>query len=140
MNYEKIQKSSLRFSVNFTRYIFKPNRDNKIRILLNQLLRAGTSVGANLEEADSAASRKDFIHKISISKKEARETKYWLELISQSGLIINQKDKQDLDALLKEIDEIERIIGAIHYKTKYGCAKPCLPAGEHTTIGHCGIE
>lgn len=52
--------------------------------LINQLIRSGTSVGANYREANGASSRKDFANKIYICKKEAKETKYWLELLKDS--------------------------------------------------------
>ena len=79
------------------------------RTLGNQLLRSGTSVGANVEEAHAAQSRADFISKMSIALKEARETKYWLRLVSDSALI----ESALLDPLVCEADEIMRILGAI---------------------------
>ncbi|SEF65058.1 four helix bundle protein [Halpernia humi] len=56
-------------------------------ILSKQILRCGTSIGANVEEAIAAQSKKDFISKLSIANKEARETKYWLKLYKSSNLI-----------------------------------------------------
>jgi len=58
-------------------------------VLSKQLLRAGTSIGANVEEASAAQSRKDFAAKMAISSKEARETHYWLRLIRDSQLCMN---------------------------------------------------
>jgi len=55
-------------------------------VLAKQLLRAGTSIGANIEEAGAAQSRKDFLHKMSIASKEARETNYWLRLIQEAEI------------------------------------------------------
>ena len=55
-------------------------------IISKQILRSATSIGANVEEAIAAQSRKDFIHKMSIASKEARETKYWLRLLDKSNL------------------------------------------------------
>lgn len=74
-------------------------------VLSKQLLRAGTSVGANVEEAIAAQSKKDFINKMSIASKEARETKYWLRLLDKSELI-------QLDCKIY-LDEIEHIINII---------------------------
>ena len=74
-----------------------------------QLIRSGTSIGANIEEAQGASSRKDFINKMNISKKEARATRYWLKLINDAQLI---KDK-NMSGLLGEIDEIINILTAI---------------------------
>lgn len=56
-------------------------------VLSKQLLRSGTSIGANIEEAMAAQSRKDFITKMSVDSKEARETRYWLRLLNKSKLI-----------------------------------------------------
>jgi four helix bundle protein len=79
------------------------------RVLAKQILRSGTSIGANIEEAQAAESKADFTHKYNIALKEARETKYWLRLISASNGSINT----DLDSLIKESDEICRIIAQI---------------------------
>ena len=79
------------------------------RTLSNQVLRAGTSVGANIEEAQAAESKADFIHKYNIALEEARETRYWLKLLSAS----NMAEKTDLISLTKESDEICRIIAQI---------------------------
>ena len=61
--------------------------DNKEFILSKQLLRSGTSIGANVNEALASESRADFIHKMSIASKEARETLYWLELLNISQIV-----------------------------------------------------
>ena len=64
-------------------------QDQHEYVISKQLLRSGTSIGANIEEATAAESRADFIHKMKIAMKEARETHYWLRLIDQSALIEN---------------------------------------------------
>jgi four helix bundle protein len=79
------------------------------RVLSNQLLRAGTSIGANVEEAQAAESKADFIHKYKIALKEARETKYWLRLLIASNIA----KKTNLASLVKESDELCRIIAQI---------------------------
>jgi four helix bundle protein len=76
------------------------------RILSKQLLRSGTSVGANVREAQSAQSDKDFIHKLEIALKEARETQYWLEILIESELV----EKQKFESLLQEANEIGKIL------------------------------
>ncbi len=73
-----------------------------------QLLRSGTSIGANIEEASAAHSKKDFTNKMAISSKEARETKYWLRLIKESQIV-----NCDFETYIKEIDEIIRILTSI---------------------------
>jgi four helix bundle protein len=77
-------------------------------VLSKQLLRSGTSIGANVSEAAAAQSRKDFISKMSIASKEARETAYWLALLSHSQLTAI-----DVSALSSECDEICRILTSI---------------------------
>ena len=78
-------------------------------ILSKQLVRAGTSIGANTEEATAAQSRKDFISKMSISSKEARETNYWLRLLRDSQLCKGI----DFTDLIKESEEIIAILTSI---------------------------
>ena len=84
------------------------------RTISRQLLRAGTSVGANVEEAQAAQSRADFICKMSIGLKEAREAHYWLRLVRDSELIPSER----LAGLLQEADEVKRILGAIVCKSR----------------------
>ena len=84
------------------------------RTLMQQLLRAGTSIGANLEEAQAAQSSADFVSKCSISLKEARETIYWLRLLKATG----HCSVEDFSNLAREADEISRILGAIVVRTK----------------------
>ena len=88
------------------------------RIIANQLIRAGTSVGANMQEADAGSSKKDFINKVNISKKEIQETNYWLKIIKGADLINHDKNKKDLEDLLDESDQLKRIIGAILFRAK----------------------
>ena len=84
-------------------------RDQKEFVLSKQLLRSGTSIGANVEEATAAQSKKDFLSKMSIASKEARETNYWLRLLRDSGLCVGI----DFSNQIKESDEIIRILTAI---------------------------
>ena len=77
-------------------------------VLSKQVLRSGTSIGANVEEAIAGQSRKDFIAKMSIASKEARETKYWIRLLERSEFI-----NYDYEMLLREVDDIINILTAI---------------------------
>ena len=77
-------------------------------VLSKQLLRSGTSIGANVEEASAAQSRADFISKMSIASKEARETVYWLQLL-QASQIVNF----DFQPLLNDADELVRLLTSI---------------------------
>ena len=84
------------------------------RELCLQLLRSGTSVGANIEEGIGGASRKDFINKLQIAYKEARETKYWLRLLHGSDLL----EENIAMSFLSDCEEILRILGSIIKATK----------------------
>ena len=75
-------------------------------VLSKQLLKSGTSIGANVEEASAAISKKDFILKMSIASKEARETRYWLKLLIKSELI----PKEKVSSILNECEELIKII------------------------------
>ena len=84
------------------------------RTLANQLLRAGTSIGANVEEAQAGQSRPDFLSKYAIARKEARETHYWLRLLVETGILSEEK----LADLIEECDQIIAILTTIIKKTK----------------------
>lgn len=83
-------------------------KDRKEFVISKQLLRSGTSIGANVVEADAAQSRKDFLSKMAIASKEARETEYWLQLLQKSTLV-----DIPLDDYLDEIDNITNILTRI---------------------------
>jgi len=78
-------------------------------VLSKQLMRSGTSIGANVQEAGAAQSRKDFISKMSIASKEARETSYWLRLIRDSKLLKNI----EYDGYIGKCEEIIKILTSI---------------------------
>lgn len=73
--------------------VYKDMVEKKEYVLSKQLMRSGTSIGANVEEAMATKSKRDFIHKMSVASKEARETRYWLMLIDAS------KDKSGYKAM-----------------------------------------
>lgn len=83
--------------------------EKKEFVLSKQLLRSGTSIGANVEEAIGAQSRKDFFAKLTIAYKEARESHYWIRLLKDTDYLTVSES----DSLLKDIEEILRIIGSI---------------------------
>ena len=85
------------------------------RILIRQVIRSGTSIGANLEEAQGANTRPEFTNCTNIAKKEARETNYWLRLIAESN---NQLANQKIERLIKESEEISKILTTIVKKLK----------------------
>ncbi len=102
-----IQDKSFDFALQIIE-LYKELINNKEFILSKQLLKSGTSIGANVEEALAGISKKDFTAKMSISSKEARETRYWLRLYQASKLV-----DLDYSDYLKEIDEIINILTAI---------------------------
>ena len=77
-------------------------------VISKQLLRSGTSIGANVEEATAAQTKRDFATKMAIASKEARETRYWLRLLNKSKFV-----EYDYKNYLNKIDELIRIITAI---------------------------
>jgi len=85
--------------------------EKKEYVLSKQLLRSGTSIGANVNEAQAAISKKDFIAKIGIASKEARESKYWLMLLRDSNYI--DPNKQKVQSLFAEIESIIKITTSI---------------------------
>ena len=96
---------------NFSKEIIKLYinlKNDKIYELASQLFRSGTSIGANVEEAQAAQSKKDFISKLNISAKEARETRYWLRLLNDTNI-----SQLDVKPLLNDINEIINILTKI---------------------------
>ena len=83
--------------------------DRKEYVLSKQLLRSGTSIGANIREAEQAESKADFIHKTSVSLKEANESEYWIELLYRADYI----DENQFDSLNKDLIEILKLLTSI---------------------------
>lgn len=105
-----IKNRSFAFAVRVVKLCcFLEKQGNVSRTLANQLLRSGTSIGANIEEAQAGQSKADFVAKMSISRKESRETLYWLKLLAASELIGEIK----LAEIIKEADELVRILTSI---------------------------
>ena len=82
--------------------------DAATRVVTYQLVKAATSVGANVEEADGAESKRDFVHKMSIARKETRESRYWIRIVRASI-----EDDEEWAALQQESEEIARILSTI---------------------------
>ncbi|MBP7057545.1 four helix bundle protein [Candidatus Gracilibacteria bacterium] len=78
-------------------------------VISKQLLKCGTSIGANIEEALSAESKKDFLHKLLIATKEARETAYWLRLLQATG----QRQTKNMPEILAKNDEVLKLLMSI---------------------------
>ena len=101
------------FALDIIQFTEKLN-ENKKFVIGQQLLKSGTSIGANIKEAQNCESRADFIHKFKIAAKEADETEYWLMLCKYS------KDYQFDETLLDKLNEIQKIINKIIYTSKKG--------------------
>ncbi len=112
---ESIQDRTFNFAcrvVRLYRFLIKEDRSNET--FCRQLVRSGTSIGANLEEACAAQSRADFIAKCHIALKEARESYYWLRLCHKTGIVPESR----LHDLIKECNEIISILTVILKKSK----------------------
>ncbi len=88
--------------------------DKKEFVLSKQLLRSGTSIGANISESQDAQSKNDFISKLLIALKEARESKYWIELLKETNYLTNK----EADNILKDLIEIIKLLVSIIKSTK----------------------
>ena len=109
-----IQKKSYDFALRIVKLYIYLKEEKKEYTLGGQILRSGTSIGANVEEAIGGQSDKDFFAKMSIAYKEARETHYWIRLLADSEFI-KQSEK---DSLLTDCDELLKIIGSIRKTMK----------------------
>ena len=110
---EDIRERTFRFSVSVISVCKSLERNEANRVLINQVLRSATSIGANLEEAQGAHTRPEFTNCTNIAKKEARETFYWLRLLAET----NPANK-NLDRLILEAEEITKILTASVKKLK----------------------
>ena len=104
-----IQTKSFAFAIRIVNAYKYLQLEKREFVLSKQMLRSGTSIGANVEEAIGGQSKKDFIAKISIAYKEARETKYWINLL----LATNFMEEKAANALLEDIDELCKILSSI---------------------------
>lgn len=102
-----ILEKTFDFALSIIELYKKMTKQNEY-VLSKQILRSGTSIGANVEEAIAAHSRKDFVAKMIIASKEARETRYWLRLLQKSHLV-----KLEFTNQLNDIETIINIITAI---------------------------
>lgn len=117
MNLETTRKpnvlldKSLQFSLEIIEYTEKLESQRKF-VIANQLLRSGTSIGANVREAQHGESPIDFVHKMKIAAKEAEETAYWLLLCSLSNTY------PACDKLIADVNELQRLLTKIIYSSR----------------------
>ena len=109
MDKKGLEKRTKEFALRIIQFVSDLPRSKVTRVLGYQLLKSGTSIGANYREANRAESRNDFIHKIALVEKEAAETYYWLELFEESG--IGNPDERRW--LLQECNELLAIFTSI---------------------------
>jgi four helix bundle protein len=102
-----VQQKSFDFALAIIR-LYKQLQEKREFVVSRQLLRSGTSIGANVEEANAGQSRRDFLSKMSVASKEARETKYWLRLLHRSRLT-----DVDVSTELSQVEELIRILTSI---------------------------
>ncbi len=120
-NYQKkmkqnniVQEKSYQFAIRIVKLYKYLYEEKKEFVLSKQLLRCGTSIGANIEEAIGGQSEKDFFAKLTISYKEARETHYWLRLLTDTEYLTNNESK----SLITDVEELLKIIGSIQKTMK----------------------
>lgn len=109
-----LEERNAKFSENIIDFSRKLSQDTITRPIISQLVRSGTSIGANYCEADEASSKKDFLNKIAIAKKETKETKYWLRIIAHTL----PEFKEETENLWKEAQELNLILAAIIRNSK----------------------
>ena len=118
-----IKKRTLLFAVRIVQLVGRLPRTVAGIEIGRQLIRAGTSVGSNVEEADGAVSRKDFVNHTRIARKEARESRFWLTLIDAADLLRDP----EVPALIREADELARILSKIANTASLGRKPTATP-------------
>jgi four helix bundle protein len=104
-----VQIKSYDFALRIIKVYKHLSQEKKEFVLSKQLLRSGTSIGANIEESIGGQSKADFFAKITIAYKETRESKYWIRLLRDSEYLTNEQSED----LLKDVEELLKIIGSI---------------------------
>lgn len=104
-----VQSKSYAFAIRIVNVYKYLVQDKNEYVLSKQLLRCGTSIGANVEEAIGGQSKKDFVAKLGIAYKEAREVHYWLRILKDTGYLTDEQST----SLILDVDELLKIIGSI---------------------------
>jgi four helix bundle protein len=104
---DKLRERFYKFALGIIKFVRKLPKETAALEMGKQLLRSGTSIAANYEEATGAFSKEEFIYKMNLSFKEAKETNLWLRLLKDSCIIMTK----DIDALIQESEEIRNILG-----------------------------
>lgn len=109
-----LEKRTLEFSKNLIHFLNSLPKNNINNNLVSQVIRSGTSVGANYREANETETKKDFVFRVRICRKEAKESVYWLELIKES----NPNFINEVEIFKQEASEFVKIFAAIALKAK----------------------
>ena len=112
--YEKAFKFAVNI-INLYKYLINERREY---VLSKQVLRSGTSIGANIKEGIEGQSKKDFLSKMNIALKEASETEYWLELLKVTDYL----DERKFTSLINDCKELNKLLGSIVKTTKNNLA------------------
>ncbi|MGI8468000.1 MAG: four helix bundle protein [Pyrinomonadaceae bacterium] len=103
-----LREKSYQFALRIVKLYKFISTDKKEFVLSKQILRSGTSIGANVEEASQAQSKTDFIHKLSIAQKESAETTYWLRLLRDSEFLTAKQ----AESLLIDCEELQKLLAS----------------------------
>jgi four helix bundle protein len=114
---KKLLKRTFNFRVNCLLFLDKLSRKKKFKVPRYQLAKSSTSLGANYKESQAAESKKDFIHKIGIVLKEARESNFWLRVIKAVSLNDNDIDRSTIQTFLNESLELKKIFSTIKFNS-----------------------
>lgn len=109
-----IREKSYIFAVDIVKFCLKVQKEKREYVVTKQLLRSGTSIGANVEEGQQPQSRADFTSKMSIALKEAYESRFWLRLVRDCGLAM----PREVEPLLVQVDELIRLLVTITMTSK----------------------
>ena len=104
-----VKEKSFNFAIKIVKLYKYLTEEKKEFVLSKQILKSGTSIGANINEAQQGQSKKDFLTKMNISLKECTETKYWIELLSATDYMTNEQK----DSILSDCIEIEKMLTSI---------------------------
>jgi four helix bundle protein len=114
-----LEQRTKQFAVHLIDFLYNIPFNRILYVLVGQVAKSGTSIGANYREANRAESKKDFIHKIGIVEKEASETVYWMELLAESKALDDQQ-KKGLISVHKEAEELLALFSSISRSARAG--------------------
>jgi four helix bundle protein len=121
-----LREKSYAFALRIVRMFKHLSQEKREFVLSKQTLRSGTSIGANIAEASQGQSKLDFVHKLSISLKEAVETEYWLQLLQDSDYLTTKQ----AGSLIDDCEELQRLLTSSIKTTKAGIASK-RPISQH---------